>query len=83
MESDGNDRTMLHEFVSTNTAELIQRARQKVFSRPWPPPSAAEVENGIPRFLDQLSETLRLEESDISFAPGAMDSTATRQRFRV
>jgi signal transduction histidine kinase len=78
MESDGNDRTMLHEFVSTNTAELIQRARQKVFSRPWPPPSAAEVENGIPRFLDQLSETLRLEESDISFAPGAMDSTATR-----
>jgi signal transduction histidine kinase len=69
---------MLHDFVSTNTAELIKRARQKVMSRPWPPPSAVDVENGIPRFLHQLSETLRLEKSETPFAPGAMDSTATR-----
>jgi signal transduction histidine kinase len=73
-----NDRAKLHDFVSTNTAELIQRARQKVLARPWPPPSPVEAENGIPRFLDQLSETLRLEGSETPFAPGAMDSTATR-----
>jgi signal transduction histidine kinase len=68
----------LHEFVTHNTAELIQRARNKVLSRPWPLPSAAEVENGIPRFLVQLAETLRLEQSETPFAPGAMDSTAAR-----
>jgi signal transduction histidine kinase len=69
---------MLYDFVRTNMAELIQRAKQKVLSRPSPPPSRAEVENGIPLFLEQLSETLRLETSEIPFAPGAMDSTAAR-----
>jgi signal transduction histidine kinase len=69
---------MLHDFVSSNSAELISRARKKGFSRPWPRPSPEEAENGIPRFLEQLSETLRMEESDTPVAPEAMDSTATR-----
>jgi signal transduction histidine kinase len=72
------DQVMLHDFISGNSAELTTRARNKVLSRPWPLPSAEEAENGIPRFLEQLSETLRLEESDTPFSPGAMDSTATR-----
>lgn len=67
---------MLHDFVRTNNAELISRARQKVLARPWPPPSAAEVENGIPLFLDQLSETLRLEATRAPFSPGKMDASA-------
>ena len=67
---------MLHDFVRTNTADLITRARQKVLQRPWPPPSAAEVENGIPLFLGQLAETLRLEESRTPFSPGEMDASA-------
>ena len=67
---------MLHDFVRTNTAELITRARQKVLERPWPPPSDAEVENGIPMFLGQLAETLRLEESRTPFSPGEMDASA-------
>ena len=69
---------MLHDFVSSNSAELISRAREKVMSRPWPRPSSEEAEHGIPRFLEQLSETLRMEESDTPVAPEAMDSTATR-----
>jgi len=51
----------LHEFVSTNSAELIERMRARVAVRPWPPASTRELENGIPLFLDQLSETLRQE----------------------
>jgi signal transduction histidine kinase len=69
---------MLHDFVSKNSAELVTRARNKVMSRPWPPPSAQEAEHGIPRFLEQLSETLRMEESDTPVSPEVMDSTATR-----
>ena len=69
---------MLHDFVTGNSAEIISRAKEKVLARPWPPPSSEETEHGIPRFLEQLSETLRLEESDTPFSPGAMDSTATR-----
>jgi signal transduction histidine kinase len=67
---------MLHDFVRTNTPELITRARAKVLVRPWPPPSTAEVEHGIPLFLEQLSETLRLEESRTPFSPGEMDTSA-------
>jgi signal transduction histidine kinase len=66
---------MLHDFVSSNVDELIARARKMVLQRPWPPPSAAEVENGIPLFLDQLSETLRLEQTR---TPAEMDRTATK-----
>jgi signal transduction histidine kinase len=66
---------MLHEFVSSNVDELIARARKKVLQRSWPPPSAAEVENGIPLFLGQLSETLRLEQAQ---TPPEMDKTATQ-----
>jgi signal transduction histidine kinase len=51
----------LHEFVSTNSGELIARMRARVAVRPWPPASTRELENGIPLFLDQLSETLRQE----------------------
>ena len=69
---------MLHEFVSSNTEELVARARKKVLKRPWPPPSAAEVENGIPLFLNQLSETLRLEQTRTPFSGDEMNSTAKK-----
>jgi signal transduction histidine kinase len=69
---------MLHDFVSSNVDELIARARKMVLQRPWPPPSAAEVENGIPLFLDQLSETLRLEQTRTPFSGAEMDRTATK-----
>ena len=39
---------------------------------------ALEVETGIPLFMDQLSETLRLEATGTPFSPAAMDATAEK-----
>jgi signal transduction histidine kinase len=69
---------MLHDFVRSNGPELASLARKMGLSRPWPRPSPDEAGNGIPRFLEQLSETLRLEASNTPVSPRAMESTATR-----
>jgi signal transduction histidine kinase len=50
---------MLHEFVAENRAEIIRRCRAKVAARSAPAPTKAEIEHGVPVFLDQLVTTLR------------------------
>jgi len=60
---------MLHEFITINHDAIVARTRQKVISRPWPPVSTNELENGVPLFLTQLSETLRCE-GDPDAPPG-------------
>jgi len=50
---------MLHDFVAENREELIRRCRAKVGVRSVPPPTPAELEFGVPRFLDQLVDALR------------------------
>jgi signal transduction histidine kinase len=50
---------MLHDFVAENREELIRRCRAKVEVRSVPPPTPAELEVGVPRFLDQLVDALR------------------------
>ncbi len=50
---------MLHEFVTANREDLIRRCRTKVKARSMPVPTPAELEYGIPRFLDQLVDALR------------------------
>ena len=50
---------MLHEFVAENREELIRRCRAKVEMRSTPSPTPAELEFGVPRFLDQLVDALR------------------------
>ena len=52
---------MLHEFLTTNRAELIERCALKVAQRPVPKATDTELEHGIPMFLDQLIKTLRME----------------------
>ncbi|HET7669846.1 MAG TPA: HAMP domain-containing sensor histidine kinase [Burkholderiales bacterium] len=54
---------MLHTFLSAHRAELIQRCRLKVAQRAAPKASAAELEHGIPLFLEQLVRTLRSEQA--------------------
>ncbi len=49
----------LQEFIGVNRDELIRRCRVKVSSRPTPPPTKAEIDHGVPLFLDQLIEELR------------------------
>jgi signal transduction histidine kinase len=70
---------VLHEFIKSNNDELIARARAKVATRPWPTPSTVELQNGVPLFLVQLSETLRLELSKTPF-PGRAIKEAAVQR---
>lgn len=54
---------MLHEFIAENRGEIIALCRAKVTSRPAPRPTPAELKSGVPIFLDQLAEILRLETS--------------------
>ena len=54
---------MLHEFLTANRADLIDRCRLKVAQRRAPKATDAEIEHGIPHFLDQLVKTLRVEQT--------------------
>jgi signal transduction histidine kinase len=54
-------REMLHEFLTANRLELIDRCRSKVAQRPAPGATEVELDHGIKLFLDQLIKTLRLE----------------------
>jgi hypothetical protein len=51
---------VLKEFVAENREEIIRRCRVKVATRVNPPPTEAEIDHGVPLFLDQLVDTLRL-----------------------
>jgi hypothetical protein len=49
----------LFEFIGKNRDELIRRCRVKVAARSAPQPTEAEIDHGVPLFLDQLCEELR------------------------
>ena len=51
---------MLHEFIAMNRDEIIRRCREKVAMRSVPPPTEAEIDHGVPVFLNQLADALRL-----------------------
>src|SRR3990172_4849212 len=68
---------LLHEFITSNRNGLISRTRAKVSTRPWPSVSPEEMENGIPLFLTQLAETLRLENTEAPYSATAIGSSAT------
>jgi signal transduction histidine kinase len=51
---------MLHEFLSANRAAIIARTRAKVAVRPAPRATEEELATGIPLFLDQIINALRL-----------------------
>ena len=51
---------MLYEFIAVNRDEIIRRCRAKVARRSVPAPTSAEIDHGVPVFLDQLGDALRL-----------------------
>jgi signal transduction histidine kinase len=72
----------MHEFLSRNRDELIERCAAKVALRPRRAATADQLRNGVPLFLEQLTQTLRAERGGqsgdslrISGAPGG-DTTA-------
>ena len=69
---------MLYEFLTTYRDAIIEKTRAKVGTRLWLPPSSDEVNNGVPIFLTQLAETLRLEHTDTPFSQGVIGDSATR-----
>jgi hypothetical protein len=50
---------MLDEFITINRAEIIRRCRAKVATRSEAPHIIAEIDHGVPMFLDQLLHELR------------------------
>jgi hypothetical protein len=51
---------MLHEFVTVYREEIIRRCRAKVETRSAPPPTKGGIDHGVPMFLDELVDELRL-----------------------
>ena len=49
---------LLYQFVGFHRTEIITRCRAKVAERRVPPPTPAEIDHGVPLFLDQLSRAL-------------------------
>lgn len=73
---------MLHEFLTTNRSDLIDRCRAKVAQRRAPRATPAELEHGIPLFLDQLAHMLRVEPAHMSHqgpSPGSVAANAEIQ----
>ena len=54
---------MLHEFLTSNRQLLISRCREKVAQRFEPTETPATIDHGVPLFLQQLVETLRVEQN--------------------
>jgi signal transduction histidine kinase len=60
---------MMYQFLINNRDDLAQRCRDKVAKRPGRSASSAQLQNGIPMFLDQLIRTLEIEQT-----PDPLDS---------
>src|SRR4029453_4411051 len=69
---------MLREFVAVNREAIILRTRNRLVSRLSSAALHDGLDNGVPLFLTQLSEKLRLEATATPFAAGAIGSTAAR-----
>jgi signal transduction histidine kinase len=68
----------LFEFITANKHDILALARAKIIARKWPAVSPQELENGLPKFLGQLAETLRLKYTSEPFSETAIDATATK-----
>ena len=54
---------MLYEFIVLNREEIIRRCRAKVATRSVPLPTDSELDHGVPLFLNQVADALRLGQS--------------------
>ena len=55
---------MMYEFLTANRDDLISRCKEKVAKRPTRLATDAQLANGVPLFLHQLTRTLEAEEAD-------------------
>jgi signal transduction histidine kinase len=69
---------MLTQLLVEHREDLIRRARAKVAAWPSQPLTAEDLEAGIPLFLGQLTETLRLERTSAPFPDGSIGKSAAQ-----
>jgi signal transduction histidine kinase len=69
---------VLDDFIRTNRDAIIACAKARVASRTSPKPSDTELANGIPVFLDQLGDALRLAKSSDVIAHDHITESAGR-----
>ncbi len=70
---------MLYEFINSNRDELIRRCRDNLVKRDNASEMRATLDNGVPLFLQQLSDILRTETKTTlrRVAGGGVDAGAT------
>ena len=77
----------LHEFIGVYREELIRRCKEKAAARSAPLPSTkAEIDRGVPLFLDQLMAELRVDQpqsDDISKDAAGHGRDLLRHGFTV
>lgn len=54
---------MMHDFLANNRDELAARCRAKVACRPGRSATERQLHDGVPLFLEQLIQTLRIEQT--------------------
>lgn len=70
---------MLYKFLQANRTEILTRARQRVASRNETEPTTPELETGLPVFLDQLGDALRLKQQTGTENQDPIVQAATRR----
>jgi signal transduction histidine kinase len=70
---------MLSEFLVEYRDDIVEAARRRVASRRYPVASPTELQIGVPLFLDQLCEILRLEAAAVPSSDAAIGTTATER----
>lgn len=69
---------MLHEFLDTNRADILDRSRSKIAMRHVPTPTSTELTHGLPLFLDQMIAILRTAKGDRAAGHLGVSETAGR-----
>jgi signal transduction histidine kinase len=69
---------MLAEFIISNRDAIVALTRERVASRTSPKPTEQELSNGIPVFLEQLGDALRLARSSDAIDHRAIGTSAGR-----
>src|SRR6478735_4422687 len=67
---------MLDDFIARNRDAIIARTQARIASRAVPTPTEVELRHGIPMFLDQLGDALRLAKSSSSVDHDQLDKAA-------
>lgn len=67
---------MMYEFLTNNWDELARRCREKVAQRAGRSASSTQLQNGIPMFLDQLIQTLEIEQTPTPLASRVISGPA-------